>query len=243
MSKRAGLFTFACVGDIHVNEENLGSLREMFAHVSEEARALVLCGDLTDTGTPRQAELLAEELRSCTIPIIGVLGNHDYESGQSEAIKEILHQAGIRILDGQCCEIEGVSFVGVKGFGGGFGRRMLGSFGEHAIKTFVAEAVNEAMKLENALREVRNTCAVVVLHYAPIGETAEGEPPELYPFLGCSRLAETIDRYSVAAVVHGHAHRGRYEGRTPGGAAVYNVALSVAKPSKQPYALISLRGS
>jgi Icc-related predicted phosphoesterase len=115
--------------------------------------------------------------------------------------------------------------------------------GEHAIKTFVAEAANEAMKLENALREVRNTCAVVVLHYAPIGETAEGEPPELYPFLGCSRLAETIDRYSVVAVVHGHAHRGRYEGRTPGGAAVYNVVLSVAKPSKQPYALISLRSS
>lgn len=243
MSKRTGAFTFACVGDIHAHEEKPGSVREMFAHVSEQARALVLCGDLTDTGTPRQAELLAEELRGCTVPIIGVLGNHDYESGQSEVIKETLNQAGVRILDGQCCEVEGVSFVGVKGFGGGFGRRMLGSFGEPAIKTFVAEAVNEAMKLENALREATNKCSVVVLHYTPIAETAEGEPPELYPFLGCSRLAETIDRYSVAAVVHGHAHRGKYQGRTPGGAPVYNVALSVAKPSGQPYALISLGGS
>jgi uncharacterized protein len=243
MSKKTGAFTFACIGDIHAREDKPGSVREMFEHVSEQARALVLCGDLTDNGTPRQAELLADEMRSCTVPIIGVLGNHDYESGHSEVVKETLNQAGVRILDGQCCEIEGVSFVGVKGFGGGFGRRMLGSFGEPAIKTFVAEAVNEAMKLENALRDAKNKLSVVVLHYTPIAETAEGEPPELYPFLGCSRLAETIDRYSVAAVVHGHAHRGKYQGRTPGGAPVYNVALSVTKPSGQPYALISIGGS
>jgi uncharacterized protein len=243
MSKKTGAFTFACIGDIHAREDKPGSVREMFEHVSEQARALVLCGDLTDNGTPRQAELLADEMRSCTVPIIGVLGNHDYESGHAEVVKETLNQAGVRILDGQCCEIEGVSFVGVKGFGGGFGRRMLGSFGEPAIKTFVAEAVNEAMKLENALRDAKNKLSVVVLHYTPIAETAEGEPPELYPFLGCSRLAETIDRYSVAAVVHGHAHRGKYQGRTPGGAPVYNVALSVTKPSGQPYALISIGGS
>jgi Icc-related predicted phosphoesterase len=242
MSKKTA-FTFACIGDIHAREDKPGSVREMFEHVSEKARALVLCGDLTDNGTPRQAELLADEMRSCTLPIIGVLGNHDYESGHSEVVKETLNQAGVRILDGQCCEIEGVSFAGVKGFGGGFGRRMLGSFGEPAIKTFVAEAVNEAMKLENALREAKNKLSVVVLHYTPIAETAEGEPPELYPFLGCSRLAETIDRYSVAAVLHGHAHRGKYQGRTPGGAPVYNVALSVTKPSGQPYALISIGGS
>jgi Icc-related predicted phosphoesterase len=146
----------------------------------------------------------------------------------------------VRLLDGQCCEVDGVAFIGVKGFAGGFGRRMLGSFGEPAIKTFVAEAVNEAMRLENALREVRNERAVVLLHYAPIAETAEGEPPELYPFLGCSRLAETIDRFRVSAVLHGHAHRGKYEGRTPGGAPVYNVARSVPKPTGQPYALISV---
>jgi len=243
MIKRAGAFTFACVGDIHAKDEKSGVLHEMFTHIAEEARAFVLCGDLTDSATPRQAKLLAAELRACPVPIVGVLGNHDYESGQSELVKEILHQAGVRILDGQCCDIDGVSFVGVKGFGGGFGRRMLGSFGEPAIKTFVAEAVNEAMKLENALREATNKLTVVILHYAPIAETTEGEPPELHPFLGCSRLAETIDRYSVAAVVHGHAHHGKYQGETPGGAVVYNVALSVPKPSGRPYALISLEKS
>jgi Icc-related predicted phosphoesterase len=240
MGKRAGSFTFASIGDLHVKDGEPNSLKALFSAVSEQASALVLCGDLTDTGTKRQAQILAEELRACTIPVVGVLGNHDYESSEAQAIQEILGRAGVRLLDGQCCEVDGVTFVGVKGFAGGFGRRMLGSFGEPAIKTFVAEAVSEAMRLENALREAKNKCSVVVLHYAPIAETAEGEPLELYPFLGCSRLAETIDRFTVSAVVHGHVHRGKYEGRTPGGARVYNVARSVAKPTGQSYALISV---
>jgi uncharacterized protein len=240
MSKRAGDYTFASLGDLHVKEDEPNFLQAMFSSISSKARVLVLCGDLTDTGTPSQAEVLAEALRICTIPIIGVLGNHDYESGEASAIKQILQQAGVRLLDGQCCEVDDVAFVGVKGFGGGFGRRMLGSFGEPAIKTFVAEAVNEAMRLENALHEVKSRRSVVALHYAPIAETAEGEPLELYPFLGSSRLAETIDRFNVSAVVHGHAHRGKYEGRTPGGARVYNVASSVPKPTGEAYALISI---
>jgi Icc-related predicted phosphoesterase len=239
MSK-GGDFTFACLGDLHVKEDEPNSLQAMFSSISSQARALVLCGDLTDTGTTRQAEVLAEQLRSCTVPIIGVLGNHDYESDEAPAIKQIMQHAGVRLLDGQCCEVDGVAFVGVKGFAGGFGRRMLGSFGEPAIKTFVAEAVSEAMRLENALHEVKSGRAVVVLHYAPIPETAEGEPLELYPFLGSSRLAETIDRFNVSAVVHGHVHRGKYEGRTPGGTRVYNVASSVPKPTGQPYGLISI---
>ena len=140
MSKRGVDFTFASLGDLHVKEDEPNSLQAMFSSISSKARVLVLCGDLTDTGTPRQAEVLAEELRTCAIPIIGVLGNHDYELAAS-AIRQILQQAGIRLLDGQCCEVDGVTFVGVKGFGGGFGRRMLGLFGEPAIKTFVAEAV------------------------------------------------------------------------------------------------------
>jgi Icc-related predicted phosphoesterase len=233
-------FTFASLGDLHVREDPQISLRELFGEVSKKADALVLCGDLTDTGMPKQAEFLAEELRACTIPVVGVLGNHDFESGHAEEVGEILRRAGMKLLDGQSCEVGEVAFVGVKGFAGGFGRRMLSSFGEPAIKTFVSEAVSESMRLENAMRTVKNQRAVVVLHYAPIAETAEGEPLEIYPFLGCSRLAETIDRFKVSAVVHGHAHRGKYEGRTPGGAPVYNVAWQVAKPSGQPYALISV---
>ncbi|MES5481904.1 metallophosphoesterase [Bradyrhizobium sp. INPA03-11B] len=233
-------FTFASMGDLHVKDGQPGSLREVFRQISKSAGALVLCGDLTDTGTPSQARVLAEDLRACTVPVIGVLGNHDYESGHVDEVKQILCDAGLRLLDGQATEVNGVAFVGVKGFAGGFGPRMLSSFGELAIKTFVAEAVNEAMRLENVMRTVNSQRAVVVLHYAPIVETVEGEPLEIYPFLGCSRLAETIDRFRVSAVVHGHAHRGKYEGRTPAGARVYNVAVHVQKPDHLPYALITV---
>jgi Icc-related predicted phosphoesterase len=171
---------------------------------------------------------------------VAVLGNHDYECGCVDEVARILRQAGVKLLDGTSCEIEGVGFVGVKGFGGGFGRRMLGSFGEPAIKGFVAESVTEAMRLENAMRGVRKGRTVVVLHYAPIAETVEGEPPEIFPFLGSSRLAETIDRFQVSAIVHGHAHRGTYEGRTPGGAPVYNVARHIPKPTGKPYAILEV---
>ena len=156
------------------------------------------------------------------------------------SVADILKSAGVHLLDGQSYEVDGVGFVGVKGFIGGFGKRMLSSFGENAIKTLVAESQNEAMRLENAMRTVKSKRAVVVLHYAPIVETVEGEPPEIFPFLGSSRLAETIDRFTVNAVVHGHAHRGKYEGRTPGGAPVYNVAFHIEKPTGRPYALLEV---
>jgi uncharacterized protein len=232
--------TVAAIGDLHVRQERTGVLRELFMEISRAADVLVLCGDLTDVGNPREAEVLAEDLRACSIPVIGVLGNHDYECGHVEEVGKILRDGGLRLLDGQSCEIDDVGFVGVKGFAGGFGRRMLSSFGEATVKHFVAEAMHEAMRLENAMRAVKNERALVVLHYAPIADTLEDEPLEIYPFLGCSRLAETIDRFKVSAVVHGHAHRGRYEGRTPGGAPVYNVAFAVAKPTGRPYALLEI---
>lgn len=233
--------TVAALGDVHVKEtQDGGAVRALMAEMAQAADVIVLCGDLTDTGSPREAELLAEHLRAAPVPVVGVLGNHDYESGRVDEVKHILCQAGLRLLDGSSVEIDGVGFVGVKGFPGGFGKRMLGAFGEPAIKTFVSEAIAEAMQLENAMRGVRSTRSLVVLHYAPIAETVEGEPPEIYPFLGCSRLAETIDRFTVDAIVHGHAHRGRYEGRTPGGAPVYNVAWAIPKPSGKPYALLEI---
>jgi Icc-related predicted phosphoesterase len=229
---------FAAIGDLHVRDDRTASYRELFAEISGKARVLVLCGDLTDVGRPVEAEALAEDLRACAIPVIGVLGNHDYDSGQTEEVARILKNAGMRLLNGHAVEIEGVAFVGVKGFLGGFGPRMLASFGESCVKALVAESVNEAIRLENAMRSVRSGRAVVVLHYAPVPGTVEGEPLEIFPFLGCSRLAETIDRFKVSVVVHGHAHHGRYEGRTPGGAPVYNVALPIEKPGGRPYALL-----
>lgn len=240
MAEANGAMTVAAIGDLHVKHDQPAGLRELFAEISEAADVLVLCGDLTDTGVPREAELLRDELRACSIPVVAVLGNHDYESGQVEEVKAILKSGGMHLLDGQACEIAEVGFVGVKGFVGGFGRRMLGAFGEPAIKTFVGESLAEAMHLENAMRTVRAQRSVVVLHYAPVVETIEGEPLEIFPFLGSSRLAETIDRFKVSLVVHGHAHRGRYEGRTPAGAPVYNVAFHIEKPSGRPYALLEV---
>ncbi|UCI09665.1 metallophosphoesterase family protein [Mesorhizobium sp. B1-1-8] len=235
-----GVIKVAAIGDLHVQEDAQTSYRDLFGEVSREADILVLPGDLTNLGKPREAELLAEDMRACSIPVVAVLGNHDYESACVEQVAGTLRQAGVHLLDGQAIELNDVGFVGVKGFIGGFGPRMLGSFGEPAIKAMVAESISEAMRLENAMRQVRAKRTVVVLHYAPIPETLAGEPPEIFPFLGSSRLAETIDRFKVSAVVHGHAHRGSYEGQTPGGARVYNVASHVTKPTGRPYALLEI---
>ena len=240
MAAEPDTVTFAAIGDLHVREERSPLVRELFAEISTKAEVLVLCGDLTDVGKPREAEVLADDLRACSIPVVGVLGNHDYESGEAEEVEKILKAAGVHLLNGHSYEANGVAFVGVKGFIGGFGRRMLASFGESIVKSFVAESVAEAMRLENAMRTVRNERAVVVLHYAPIVDTVEGEPLEIFPFLGCSRLGETIDRFKVSAVVHGHAHHGRYQGRTPRGTPVYNVSFPVEKSSGRPYALINV---
>ncbi|MFD1745688.1 metallophosphoesterase [Rhizobium helianthi] len=230
----------AAVADLHVKESGSESYRDLFTEMSTKADVLVMAGDLTDLGKKAEAERLASDLRSCTIPMVAVLGNHDFECGAVDDVRSILKDAGVHLLEGQAVEINGVGFAGVKGFAGGFGRHMLGSFGEPAIKAMVAESMEETMRLENALRQVRSERAMVVLHYAPIAETVEGEPKEIYPFLGSSRLAETIDRFPVSAVVHGHAHRGRFEGRTPGGAPVYNVAAHIEKPTGRPYAIIEL---
>jgi Icc-related predicted phosphoesterase len=230
----------AAIGDLHVREDEPPQYAELFEEVSRRADVLLLAGDLTDLGKPQEARILAEQLRACRIPIVGVLGNHDFECEAADEVAAILKDAGLRLLDGQVTEVDGVGFAGVKGFVGGFGRRMLGSFGEPAIKAMVAESVNEAIRLENALRQVASKRACVLLHYAPIPETVQGEPLEIFPFLGSSRLAETIDRFKVSAVVHGHAHRGAYHGRTPGGVPVYNVARHIEKPTGRPYALLEV---
>lgn len=230
----------AALGDIHVKDDVPPGLRPLFADVSASAGALVLCGDLTDTGKVSEAEVLAEELRGCTVPVMAVLGNHDHDSDDADAVRAVLRQAGVKLIEGQSCEVGGVGFVGAKGFAGGFGQRMLGAFGEAATKRFVAEAMAEAMQLENAMRTVKARRSMVVLHYAPVVDTIVGEPAEIYPFLGCSRLAETIDRFPVDVVVHGHAHRGTYAGRTPRGTPVFNVAYGIDKPSGKAYALIDL---
>lgn len=234
--------TVAAIGDLHVTEQGGKRYRELFMEISEAADVLALCGDLTNFGRTSEAELLAEDLRGCTIPMVGVLGNHDYECGQPEKVKEILQQAGVTVLDEEAAVVEGIGFAGVKGFIGGFGRGELGAFGEDAIKVFVDESIHEARKLENALRTLRTERVMAVLHYSPVEETVVGEPKEIYPFLGSSRLAEAVDRFdNVKAVVHGHAHTGAFRGKTPRGVPVYNCARFVVQAEfDRPYALIEI---
>lgn len=219
--------TIAAIGDVHFDGASKGSLRGLFADISREADILVLCGDLTTHGEPDQVRGFLEELQGMEIPTVTVLGNHDFEHGAEETLCEILTEHGIHVLDGTSVEIEGIGFAGVKGFGGGFGRRTLGPFGEKLYKDFVQEALDEALKLETALRELRCERRVVVLHYSPIRETLAGEPEEIFPFLGSSRLLPPIETYGADVVFHGHAHIGAPEGQTPAGIPVYNVAKSV----------------
>ena len=242
MPTNEGKLRVAAIGDLHVQEDSVAPYREMFAEISANADVLVLCGDLTNFGKTGEAEILAEDIKSCSIPVVGVLGNHDYECGQPDKVCSILHSAGMKVLDEQAVEIEGVGFAGVKGFMGGYGRGELAPFGEPIAKAFVDEVMNEARKLENQLRTLRTERSVAVLHYSPIEQTIEGEPPAIYQYLGSQRLCEPIDRFDhVKAVVHGHAHHGSYEGWTPRGTPVYNVAQFVLRPKfGKPYVILEV---
>lgn len=227
---RKDVVRIAALGDLHYGRTAPpGTLQPLFAQISEAADILVLAGDLTDYGLPDEARALARELSALKIPAVAVLGNHDYESNQQEEVKRILLDAGVVTLDGDTTEIEGIGFAGVKGFAGGFGRGALGPWGENIIKQFVHECIQEALKLESALARLRTEHIIAILHYAPIQETVEGEPREIFPYLGCSRLEEPLTRFPVSAVFHGHAHHGRPEGRTRTQVPVFNVSMSLMR--------------
>jgi Icc-related predicted phosphoesterase len=233
----------AAIGDLHYGRNATpGSLQPLLTQINESADVLVISGDLTDFGLAEEARALARELTVLKTPVVAVLGNHDLESGQQDDVRSILADAGVSILDGDSTEILGIGFAGVKGFAGGFGRRALGPWGEDIIKRFVHEAVGEALKLESALARLRNDKRIAVLHYAPIQDTVEGEPPEIFPFLGCSRLEEPLGRYPVTAVFHGHAHHGQPEGRTTKGVPVFNVSMSLMREvfPQRPFRVIEI---
>jgi Icc-related predicted phosphoesterase len=235
----------AAIGDLHYGRTSTpGSLQPLFGQISAAADILVLTGDLTDYGLPEEARAFAKELAAVRIPMVAVLGNHDFESGQQEEVCRIMQDTGVTMLDGDSTEIHGVGFAGVKGFAGGFGRRALGPWGEQTIKHFVREAVDEALKLESALARVRTETVVAVLHYSPIQGTVEGEPPDIFPFLGCSRLEEPITRFPVSAVFHGHAHHGQPEGRTRTNVPVFNVSASLMRETfpDRPFRLVEVGG-
>jgi Icc-related predicted phosphoesterase len=217
----------AAVGDLHCTRDSAGILRPLFAEASEVAEVIALCGDLTDHGLSEEADVLASELSGATVPVVGVLGNHDHEAGDPVAVADRLAHAGVSILERDSVEIGEVGFAGTKGFAGGFGTHALGAWGEAPIKAFVQAAIDEELALEAGLARLRTPYRVAVLHYSPIRETVEGEPEPIHAWLGSSRLEEPIDRYAVTSVVHGHAHHGKLDGRTRGGVPVYNVARAL----------------
>lgn len=240
----SGSIRIAAVADLHCPRTPPSTLEGIFRKLQERADILVLCGDLTDHGDPSEARTLAHVLtESIRLPVVGVLGNHDFEHSQAEEVSAILSDAGIKMLDGDACEVDGVGFAGTKGFGGGFGRWTLGAWGESIVKTFVQDGVNEALKLETALARLETERQVAVLHYAPIRETVVGEPEEIFPFLGTSRLEEPLRRHPVNVVVHGHAHLGAAAGKTESGIPVYNVSMPVLErtnPDEIPVRIIEL---
>ncbi len=232
MTKPNGSVRIAAVGDIHLSGKGMEPpLQVLLSQVADKADILALCGDLTDRGDPEEARLMAKALGSLSVPIVAVLGNHDYECDKVSEVSRILSDAGVRVLDGDAHEILGIGFAGVKGFAGGFGRGALGPWGEPLIKQFVREAVDEALKLETALSRLRTERKVALLHYSPIAATVQGEPPEIYPYLGSSRLEEPLTRYPVDVVFHGHAHHGAVEGRTREDVPVYNVSMMLLQRS------------
>lgn len=237
----------AAIGDLHCRTTSAGTFQPLLSQAGAEADILIMCGDLADRGLPEEAQILAREITSAlNIPVVAVLGNHDYEAGREQEVRQVLEDAGVYVLDGEACEIRGVGFAGVKGFPGGFGARTLQPWGESTIKLFVHEAVEEALKLEGALATLRTEYRIALLHYAPVRGTVTGEPLEIYPFLGSSRLEEPLSRFDVTAVFHGHAHRGSPEARTAGDIPVYNVAMPLlnrAFPSRPPFRLIELQPS
>src|ERR1700739_4146987 len=223
----------AATADLHFTAAAPSALLDQLNHVRDVADVLVLAGDLTNGGQPDEMEPLLNVVVRSRVPTVVVLGNHDYESGKQAELTRMMASAGIKVLDGTAYERDGIGFAGTKGFVGGFGRGVLTAFGEPEIKQFVQASIDETLKLERAMAQLRTPKRVVVIHYSPIAATVQGEAPEIFPFLGTSRLAEVIDRHGADLVLHGHAHHGQLEGKTTGGSPVYNVAITLLQAREQ----------
>lgn len=226
----SGVFRVAAVGDIHCGVSDVGLFRDTFADANVKADVLVLAGDMTRRGELSEFKVVAGELADVKIPVVAVLGNHDYESNQvAEGVAELTSR-GIHVLDGDGFQLlDQVGFAGVKGYMGGFGRGTLTSFGEPETKAFVSTTLTQVQGLELALRRLATPVRIVVLHYAPILATVVGEPEIIHPYLGSDRLAEPLDRYECTVAFHGHAHSGTFSGHTTGGVPVFNVSLPLLR--------------
>jgi Icc-related predicted phosphoesterase len=231
----------AAVGDVHFASDSIGRLRPHLEAESESIQLLLLAGDLTHRGDPREAAVLARELEGLDFPVVAVLGNHDYHRDAQEEVAAVLRRAGVIVLEGEgtVIRLNGVSLgvAGVKGFGGGFAGACATDFGEPEMKSFVAVTRRSADDLEAALRQLDTDLRVALLHYAPVERTLVGEPQPLWPFLGSYLLAQAVDRAGANLVLHGHAHSGSAEACTPGGVPVLNVAQQVIH---RPFLILEL---
>lgn len=224
----------AAVGDIHLGKDSEGLLRPAFDTLANSADVLLLAGDLTRHGTVEEARVVAGEVVGLPVPVVGVLGNHDYQSDQQEAVTAVLADAGVTVLEGEGAQFDiGGTMLGVagtKGFGGGFAGRSAGEFGEPEMKAFVRYTRRCADSLRRSLEELAESgcdVRIALTHFSPVPDTLAGEPLEIYPFLGSYLLAEAMDTAGADLAVHGHAHLGTEHGMTVGGVRVRNVAQPV----------------
>jgi Icc-related predicted phosphoesterase len=232
----------AALADLHFSPQSYDRIRDIMNRLRDEADLLILAGDLTNLGKPEEMESMLASLMRIRIPIVAVLGNHDFESGKQVELAKMMTAEGVKVLDGSAYERDGIGFAGTKGFIGGFGRGVLTAFGEPEVKSLVQTAIDETLKLERALSMLRTEKRIVVTHYAPVVDTVRGEPEQIYPYLGSGRLSEIIDRHQAILAVHGHAHHGALEGKTTGGVPVYNVAMQLlmARTPPVPYRLFDV---
>ena len=230
----------AAVGDLHCRADTRKAIADALHGVDGQADVLLLAGDLTDHGTPEEADWLVEELAHFKIDKCAVLGNHDFETGQEAIVRKKLCDGGVHVLDGESWSKGDLGVAGIKGFAGGFEHAQLQRFGEAPLKQFVDACISEELKLENALFQLRTRVQIALLHYAPCRATLEGEPLEIFPFLGATRLANPLDQLRPAVAFHGHAHRGTLRGATRGGVPVYNVALPILKRLDKPLGFLTL---
>ncbi len=235
------MIRIAAVGDIHFDRKSHNRLRQHFHGLAEKADLFLLAGDLTQTGHPEEVQILADDLIDCPIPVVAVLGNHDYHLDQVEQMHQILKKAGVMVLEKNTIIMnineQRVGIAGIKGFGGGFVGACGSDFGEPEMKAFMRHSKNEAQELENMIKTMDCDYKIVLLHYSPTTQTLIGERKEIYPFLGSYYLSEAIDHGKVDIVFHGHAHSGIEKGVTPGGVPVRNVAQPVIRHAFNIYTL------
>ncbi len=234
-----GALRVAAVGDVHVGEDSAGKLRLRLGAIGDHADVLMLAGDLTQHGRLAEARALADDLRGLPVPVVCVLGNHDYHCGYEDEMRAMLEEVGVIVLEGTSTtlELRGMTLgvAGVKGFGSGFAGACGSEFGEPEMKAYVRHAKEQARLLEAALRSLDTDVRVALTHYSPIADTLEGERREIYPFLGSYLLGEAIDAAGCDLALHGHAHRGKEHGVTPAGVPVRNVALHVIREAYRVY--------